>query len=288
MPPRSFTLAQEKVICQRYLSGESAPLLGKELSVCNVTILNILRRNGEKPRSNSDSHWKYKANETVFDTLTDESAYWIGFLMADGCVVKPEGGESSYILLGLQRGDVDHIRKFMQFLDANNPTIYNKNQAQIHITSTKLVNALVKYGVVPQKSLTAIPKGGILYNRHFWRGMIDGDGSLWIHKRGFPMISLAGSYGNIKGFRDFMKTIVPTFNGAMHKQGKIYILCASARMAMKLIKYLYQDCDRFLSLKRKYDKTRKIVKLCDKKYNLTPSKMSGNPKTYESNLAMVL
>lgn len=29
---------------------------------------------------------KYNLNENCFETLTPESAYWIGFIAADGCI----------------------------------------------------------------------------------------------------------------------------------------------------------------------------------------------------------
>jgi hypothetical protein len=46
-----------------------------------------------------------------------------------------------------------------------------------------MANALAKYGFVPRKCFNAEIKDGIENDRHVWRGVIDGDGSLGIHVR---------------------------------------------------------------------------------------------------------
>jgi hypothetical protein len=34
----------------------------------------------------------YTLNEKAFDQLTDEAAYWVGFLLADGCIYRDRSG----------------------------------------------------------------------------------------------------------------------------------------------------------------------------------------------------
>ena len=53
---------------------------------------------------------KYYRNSNIFEKIdTEEKAYWLGFLYADG-YVDPERGE---IILGLAEKDKEHINKFI-------------------------------------------------------------------------------------------------------------------------------------------------------------------------------
>ena len=54
-------------------------------------------------------------NEHIFDTIdTEEKAYWLGFMYADGCIYSKE----NRIELSLQDLDVNHLYKFAKFLDS--------------------------------------------------------------------------------------------------------------------------------------------------------------------------
>src|ERR1700676_2904171 len=51
--------------------------------------------------------------------LNEESAYWIGFLMADGCIKNTRKGYR-VINLELTETDLNHIEKFKIFVKSNN------------------------------------------------------------------------------------------------------------------------------------------------------------------------
>jgi hypothetical protein len=122
----------------------------------------------------------------LFKDLDDESAYWIGFLMADGNIESMKNN----VNVTLQIGDRDHIEKFKKFTKGNNSIreisqkrIYKNIETVGHysrysFTSDEVVKTLSLYGVVPRKSLTATPSPLVSGNKHFWRGVIDGDGCI--------------------------------------------------------------------------------------------------------------
>jgi hypothetical protein len=115
------------------------------------------------------------------DVTTDEHAYILGLLAADGCVAD----EHPRIIFGLQEKDI-HMVEFVR--DRLNPeatispaTRKRRRFAVIQITSQQMVADVARYGIVPRKSRTlewpALLPDSLL--RSFLSGYFDGDG--WIH-----------------------------------------------------------------------------------------------------------
>ena len=109
---------------ERYQRGESSPAIAEALGVSATTVLRALQRSGIPRRTRSDARRVYTLNEAVFDSITADSAYWIGFLMADGCVYVHQQHFPA-IQLELARRDHAHVEKFRDFLGASNPFSYS-------------------------------------------------------------------------------------------------------------------------------------------------------------------
>lgn len=128
---------------------------------------------------------KYTLNEEFFDELNEKSAYWLGFLYADGYVRKRK---SSELRLKLKEDDKSHIEKFNNDLGSNSPIKYysdgKSNSCYVSINSNKLVSKLFELGCVQNKTqeirLPNIPNEFI---NHFIRGYFDGDGSIYKVKK---------------------------------------------------------------------------------------------------------
>lgn len=135
---------------------------------------------------------RYCVNEEYFKVIdTEQKAYWLGFLYADGCVT--ENNSRGYIKamtmeLGLSIKDVTHLDKFNNSTSSNytikRKTVTlngNKYEAcRVTICNTNFCKFLISKGCTPRKSLSLIfpnedivPKSLI---RHFIRGYFDGDG----------------------------------------------------------------------------------------------------------------
>lgn len=109
--------------------------------------------------------------------LTEELAYWLGFLLADGNL-RRQGQRSWQTRIHLAERDKEHLQKFLDFLQSDYP-IYDRpktNSCMVTITSETLGALLVDYGITPRKSRTAQIDPRLVDNRHFWRGVFDGDG----------------------------------------------------------------------------------------------------------------
>jgi hypothetical protein len=121
---------------------------------------------------------KYTLDDTAFDTVTEESAYWSGFLMSDGNISYGKTGNAR-IALALAKVDYSHLEKFRDFLKCTNPIGQKKKkylgtiviQYYLRFTSKHIAEILIAHGIIPRKSLVARVIG-LDNDRHFWRGVI--------------------------------------------------------------------------------------------------------------------
>jgi len=123
-------------------------------------------------------------DESVFDAITEPSAYWIGDLMADGNINTGKTGNPR-ISLTIAARDREHLVKFRKFLNCSNPIQIKiiqvsgivPKQYTLRFSSKRIAGKLIEFGVTARKSLTA-KVIGLQDNRHFWRGVVDGDGHI--------------------------------------------------------------------------------------------------------------
>ena len=139
-------------------------------------------------RNDSEKSRKYSYNKDFFKVIdTEEKAYWLGFIYADGYIVNGIKGKNNDSLgITLSNKDKEHIEKFKKSIDSNHPiriykTKYGTNSARIIIQDEELVADLIELGVLRNKSLilkfptTDVVDKSLIY--HFIRGYFDGDGS---------------------------------------------------------------------------------------------------------------
>lgn len=152
-------------------------------------------------------------NDKVFDILTNEGAYWLGFIASDGNVHKT----TNRLTIGLQEGDINHLSLFIQYVQSTKEIkrkVDTKNgkstiAAYVSIDSKYLKNRLAAYGIVPAKSnldidyLSYIPDE---YKLYFIFGYLDGDGhiSKIDRKPNRPVISIIGNNQFINHCHDFL------------------------------------------------------------------------------------
>lgn len=127
-------------------------------------------------------------NHDFFKVInTEEKAYWLGFLMADGNVYVRNDGNSE-ISLKLARKDRDSVIAFKKALESNvmleefegkrrETTTYS---TCVRFVSNKMAKDLATHGLVPRKSRKEIIPKTIPENlkNHYIRGFFDGDGHI--------------------------------------------------------------------------------------------------------------
>lgn len=207
---------------------------------------------------------KITFDENVFEEInTEEKAYWLGFIYADGNISK---GNRNVLEISLQLGDFDHLTKFYSFIKSNKKVKIDSFRCRAFLGSKKLKKDLVYHGCVPIKSEIlkfpiTIPK---IHVRHFIRGYYDGDGYLGIEKRAsgreFPKIGLLGTWDMLI---NVMK-LSPLGFRTLHYSNpggstKIFQFSADSFKAIPFLDYIYKDCNIYLD--RKYKKYIHITKL---------------------------
>lgn len=207
--------------------------------------------------------------ERYFDEIdTEPKAYWLGFILADGCVLWSEKTGNYGLQVVLQSGDIDHLRMLeSDFGGSRYPHINTRtNSAKLMWYSKYLARRLIDRGIPPRKSgvedLT-IPQFPKSLARHFWRGLFDGDGSLTIQVLGPNLglnyrVSLAGSrvlLGEIQNWAEaelgIRRQKIMTARNSQGDSKTCVLYLGGNRQVAALTTGLYRDCTRML--KRKYE-----------------------------------
>jgi hypothetical protein len=248
-------------IAARYQAGEGLVALGKAYGFSPTSIAKACESIGITRRPAKLA--PFPVREDAFDTVTEESAYWIGFLMADGCVSRSRWGVGK-ISLTLKADDAGHVERFRGFLGARNKISYSEHRAgfgekksyrsaHLVVTSNRLAEVLTGYGVTPRKSLTARVIG-LEMNRDYWRGVVDGDGCISFinsrrKSRPYPQVGLIGSGDTVEQFLAFVRTVCPRCKAAPHHRGNTYSVALSDYQAYRVVEALYSGCS--IALPRK-------------------------------------
>lgn len=254
-------------IIKEYQEGVSARKLSNKYKCDRTVIVGIMNRANIPMRNIYERTRKLKVNESYFDVIdTEEKAYWLGFLFADGCI---KNNRNSYsVSLGVDEKDKEVIYKFKQSLSSEHKVRIEKRPYNdkiltmycISLTSHKLAQALIELGCKPRKSLTTeLPvKISDYFMRHFIRGYFDGDGCVGFKdtKYYYPSVSICVS----KKFGEQLKQFLAkeyNIKCSFYPTRTIYCLSMQCQQAIKFLNIIYKESSIFLQ--RKYDKTQDVL-----------------------------
>jgi transposase-like protein len=208
---RVSTLSEEKKLEAKrlYVDGFSQKEVGEFLKVDKQVVKRTLKKMGVEPRSQTVRARRHSLNTRFFQFIdTEEKAYWLGFLAADGNVSKCRGNNA--ITLGLSAKDLAHVELFAKAIGTSAPIRRARSGkgtecAVLSIYCQEMVVDLAQVGIVPCKSLTAKAwNGPEELMAHYWRGVFDGDGSIFLGKQQWGM-GLCGSEEMMKQFSSYLE-----------------------------------------------------------------------------------
>jgi len=208
---------------------------------------------------------KYSLDESVFENIdSEEKAYWLGFILADGSIF------NNRLKIGLAIKDINHLEKFKKFLNSSNK-IYcykvgnganNKKSecCEIVITNKKIVEDLGKLGIGPNKTHTVeIPQIKEELMSHLIRGIWDGDGSVLFRTKNKkysnnfrPEVQICGNFKVVSKINEILSSKLELKLSKLSKVSSIYLFRKETRSAKKVVEYLYKNSNIYLD--RKYEK----------------------------------
>ena len=254
-------------IIEAYKNNMSLSEIEKEFKVLRATVSKFLEEQNIK-KIKGNHYRKYFHDFDFFENIdTEEKAYWLGFMFADGYIVNHENryGEDSFGLT-LAEDSLDSIEKFKKSLNATNPIRYDNSksigqpQAKIVLTSQKTVNDLIDKGCVKQKSLILQPPKKVPEKllSHFIRGFFDGDGSLMKYNyNNYPSynINFTTTYEMAIWLRDIFG------KGDVHKEKRRdftwYYSIGGNRQVLDICHYMYDEATIWMN--RKYARYQELL-----------------------------
>jgi len=199
--------------------------------------------------------------EGLFEKIeTEEDAYWLGFMYADGTV----GGTRNEIKFELQDRDRTSVEAFHKYCGNKNKIYHHvlKRNGKEYIsncsafTNSIVKENLIKLGCSPNKSLILkcpteeqVPQNLI---HHFTRGYIDGDGSLNrnLKTNKISSIVILGTPDFLLGLAKRMEWNQYSIRQEKNKNVFDLIVQGGQKEVLKQLDRLYENCTCFLERKR--------------------------------------
>jgi transposase-like protein len=244
--PSLLTAPQAAAVVSRYQTGERTRDITAAFGISPDLVWETLRRSGVAARKGGAVPLPLRHD--ALDVLTPDAAYWCGFLFTDGTIVRRTGTRRTQqpeVALVLQRRDRDHLVKLRDFLGSTH-AITPIAPATVALNGGQGTGAF-RYSVRSQRLadvLTALGRYGPAVNpvlaasRDFWRGCIDGDGTVSI-SCGIPQVKLVGSRWLLRAFVDFLGPISSRRPLNVRPARNIYVVSTSYATAEKVIERLY-------------------------------------------------
>ena len=220
---------------------------------------------------------KHFFDENYFENInTEEKAYWLGFIAADGSIVKSSEYNSYRLYINLSHVDECHLEKFRNAIGASDTKFQkytstkgfsNPNgttTSRIVLNSFKMCKDLAEYNIHQRKSYDIeMPNVDNDLIPHYLRGLFDGDGSYHYHydvknnryRYMFEIVSANKIF--VEQIQRYLFSVGIKTNLYYRKEFNYFrLMTASKRELLKLIDLLYSNATVYLD--RKFEKVNEI------------------------------
>jgi intein-encoded DNA endonuclease-like protein len=249
------------LVIEKYNELKNLKKVAKSFGVSLRPIKRILKKNNVELTNR-----RYNLNHDYFEEIdTEEKAYWLGFLFADGCVRKTKSG--SQLTLKLSVKDVNHLKKFKTDINSEHNVVYSQSNTiskkgtpsvsdncLIRVNSNKLIDDLINQGCMPRKTFTIDkPKINEKFYKDFIRGFYDGDGNFFYSEK--TKISVVTIVCASENFREFLIDVISKIPniGKIHEDKEKYtIKIVNIVGIVSFLDYVYEKSNVHLNRKKEY------------------------------------
>jgi hypothetical protein len=266
---KKITSEDEREIISLYQQGFSGSEILYKFSgkfKTTKTIYDCLKRFGIDRKEK----WQYsKHDHFYFNEINNANkAYVLGLMIADGWI----SPEKNLVAIQLQEKDIEIIKRIKKewktdnkiiscqkkpFKNKDGTKIYNPSMMnRIAVNSPKMIEDLYSLGIFARKSKNiTLPCIGQDYDSHMFRGIIDGDGSIYNHSNGKNEgIRINGSHYLVAQACLYLYQRLgisyrrPSLNGNIS-----FVDYTSESDILGLSLFLYKDIEDSFCIKRKKD-----------------------------------
>ena len=255
-----------KEVLQLYEGGTPIWKIAKKFKSSEETISKVLKEQDVIVKK------KVIFNEHYFDSIdTEEKAYWLGFIWADGCIVNSYVERKSYsVEIGISVKDFNHLEKFCEFIGLPKDRIHTRKAKEtivngrvvhtglicrIKLSSKHMWNKLVNLGCCSNKTYNEIfPCLDIFKTpdliHHFIRGFFDGDGWIYIDCQNRLITGICGQEQFLIELRKLLP--IKLQNTSLYKVANtevIRVLKWAINNSKIFLNYIYKDATIWLDRK---------------------------------------
>jgi len=251
----------DNLVIERYNELKNLKKVANSFGVSLRPIKRILKKNNLQLTNR-----RFDVNHSYFRIIdSEEKAYWLGFLFADGCVRKTKTG--SQVVLKLSLKDENHLIQFKNALSSEHKISYYKNKTKtkkgvdsfsdnclIRINSNKLVTDLINQGCLPNKTFI-IDKPNIdeKYYKHFLRGFYDGDVNFFYSEETkFSVMTIVCASENFRKFIIDTISKIPNIGNIHEDETKYTIKITNIVGIIQFLSYIYDYSKIELTRKKEY------------------------------------
>jgi hypothetical protein len=247
-----------------YLEGKTVKEIEKIVNRSKSTVISWLKQLGVYDKNRDYLTLNY-TNLDFFNKIdTEEKAYWLGFIYADGCIFSCQNPHSKKLTIDLGIKDKDHLQKLSDIF--NKPLNQFKSSPHLIwlvISKNQVYTDLLNNGIEERKtystSTTILSHVPNIIMNHFIRGYFDGDG--WTHHNKYHYkFGLCGTKEFLSEIQKILIQKIQTrHNIPIYKKQIFELNYESQADVLSIYNWLYKNATVWLERKR--DKFKEMIEV---------------------------